>query len=55
MKTAWENTDFEVFEIDGLEHRMQGLIEKVRPKFESFGTHYATFFQAKLGMNFSHM
>lgn len=52
LKTAWENTDFEVFEIDGLEHRMQGLIEKVRPKFESFGTHYATFFSSKTGDEF---
>ncbi|MET1013488.1 MAG: DUF1054 domain-containing protein [Paenisporosarcina sp.] len=52
MKTAWENTDFDVFEIDGLEHRMHALIEKVRPKFESFGTQYATFFSGKTGDEF---
>jgi len=52
MSTKWENTDFEVFQIDGLEYRMQALIEKVRPKFESFGTSYASFFSAKTGDEF---
>jgi uncharacterized protein YktB (UPF0637 family) len=41
-----------VFEIDGLEHRMQALIEKVRPKFESFGIQYSTFFSGKTGDEF---
>lgn len=35
---------YKAFEIDGLEHRMHKLNEKVRTKFESFRTHYATFF-----------
>ena len=52
MPAKWENTDFDVFKIDGLEHRMQALIEKVRPKFESFGNHYASFFSSKLGDEF---
>ncbi|MFX3674244.1 MAG: YktB family protein [Paenisporosarcina sp.] len=52
MPPKWENTDFEVFKIDGLEHRMQALIEKVRPKFESFGTSYTTFFSGKTGDEF---
>ncbi len=52
MPAKWENTDFDVFKIDGLEHRMQALIEKVRPKFESFGNNYATFFSSKVGDEF---
>lgn len=52
MPAKWENTDFDVFKIDGLEHRMQALIEKVRPKFESFGKNYATFFSSKVGDEF---
>ena len=52
LKTKWENTDFEVFQVEGLEHRMQALIEKVRPKFEAFGHTYATFFSSKTGDEF---
>ncbi len=52
LKYHWEHTDFEVFEIDGLEHRMQALIEKVRPKFESFGQSYAAYFSSKTGEEF---
>ncbi len=52
MKNKWNDTDFEVFQIEGLEHRMQSLIEKVRPKFEAFGQTYATFFSAKTGDEF---
>ncbi|MGB2872307.1 DUF1054 family protein, partial [Psychrobacillus psychrotolerans] len=33
-KTFWTKEDFDVFQIDGLENRMAGLTEKVRPKFE---------------------
>ncbi|WP_019416090.1 YktB family protein [Paenisporosarcina sp. TG20] len=52
MQNGWERTDFEVFEIEGLEHRMQALIEKVRPKFESLGHTYATYFSGKTGDEF---
>lgn len=52
MKNTWDDTDFEVFEIEGLEHRMQALIEKVRPKFEELGHTYASFFSSKTGEEF---
>lgn len=52
MKYKWESEDFEVFQIEGLEHRMQALIEKVRPKFEAFGHTYASFFSSKTGDEF---
>lgn len=52
LKTKWEESDFEVFQIDGLEHRMQALIEKVRPKFEAFGHTYSAYFSSKTGNEF---
>lgn len=52
LKNTWEQADFEVFQIEGLEHRMQALIEKVRPKFEEFGHTYAAFFSSKTGDEF---
>jgi hypothetical protein len=36
MFPKWGNTDFEAFQIDGLEQGMQVLIEKVRQILESF-------------------
>lgn len=35
--TGFDNRDFEVFEIDGLESRMEALIDRVRPKFHQLG------------------
>lgn len=35
------NEDFEVFQIDGLESRMEALKERIRPKLESLGQHFA--------------
>ena len=52
MLYKWDDTDFEVFQIEGLEHRMQALVEKVRPKFEAFGQTYATYFSGKTGDEF---
>lgn len=52
LKIKWEESDFEVFKIDGLEHRMQALIEKVRPKFEAFGHTYSAYFSSKTGNEF---
>ena len=48
----WTNTDFEVFEIDGLEERMEALTAHVRPKFHHLGEEYATYFSAKTGEEF---
>lgn len=37
------NTDFKVFDIDGLEPRMEALIDNTRPKLENLGTHFSEF------------
>ena len=36
-----KNEDFEVFHIDGLEARMEALIERIRPKLAVLGHHFA--------------
>lgn len=38
---GFSNEDFDVFLIDGLEARMDALKEKIRPKLESLGQHFA--------------
>lgn len=48
----WKNDDFEVFEIEGLEERMEALSEIVRPKFHHLGDEYATYLSAKTGEEF---
>ena len=51
-KTFWTKEDFDVFQIDGLENRMAGLIEKVRPKFEELGNYYSHYFSTELGQEY---
>ncbi|TQR17865.1 YktB family protein [Psychrobacillus vulpis] len=48
-KTFWEDKDFNVFQIDGLENRMDALIANVRPKFEDLGNHFSLYFSSVLG------
>ena len=48
----WTNADFNVFTIDGLDHRMDALKTIVRPKFEALGNHFAGYFSAKTGDEF---
>ncbi len=48
----WTNSDFNVFTIDGLDHRMDALKTIVRPKFEALGNHFAGYFSAKTGDEF---
>jgi uncharacterized protein YktB (UPF0637 family) len=45
----WEDNDFNVFQIDGLEKRMEALIENIRPKFEDLGKRYSLYFSGVLG------
>ncbi|MFJ7950986.1 YktB family protein [Lysinibacillus sp. NPDC096418] len=52
QKTQWTNQDFEVFQINGLEQRMDALISLVRPKFNILGEEYSTYFSSKLGEEF---
>ena len=51
-KTFWQEKDFEVFQIEGLENRMTALIENVRPKFEELGKQYSLYFSGVLGDEF---
>ncbi|MBO0601071.1 DUF1054 domain-containing protein [Sporosarcina sp. E16_3] len=37
----WENDDFDVFSIEGLENRMEALQNRIQPKFGTLGTHFA--------------
>ncbi|WP_433749352.1 YktB family protein [Falsibacillus pallidus] len=39
--TGFTNDDFNVFTIDGLEPRMEALIETIRPKLEALGNYFA--------------
>lgn len=48
-KTFWNEKDFNVFQIDGLENRMEALIANVRPKFEQLGEQFSTYFSGNLG------
>lgn len=38
---GFNNQDFDVFQIDGLEARMEALKERIRPKLEYLGHHFA--------------
>lgn len=48
-KSFWEDKDFDVFQIDGLENRMEALIKNIRPKFEELGKKYSLYFSGVLG------
>lgn len=52
QKTQWTNQDFDVFQINGLEQRMDALISFVRPKFNVLGEDFSTYFSSKLGEEF---
>ena len=51
-KIQWTNKDFDVFEIDGLEQRMEALTTVVRPKFQELGEMFSSYFSAKTGDEF---
>ncbi|MFC0274672.1 YktB family protein [Metabacillus herbersteinensis] len=38
---GFEEKDFDVFKIDGLDNRMEALIATVRPKLDGLGTHFS--------------
>ena len=40
---GFKNEDFQVFHIDGLEARMEALIERIRPKLERSRTPFCTY------------
>lgn len=49
---TWDNQDFDVFTIDGLEPRMDALKERIRPKFEELGAIFSNYFTTQLGEEF---
>lgn len=49
MFTGWTEEDFSVFEIEGLEPRMEALKTRVRPKFEAIGGELAPDLSAHFG------
>lgn len=52
MFAGWSEEDFSVFEIDGLEPRMEALKARVRPKFEAIGGELAPDLSAHYGEEF---
>ena len=52
QKIQWTTQDFDVFQINGLEQRMEALISLVRPKFNLLGEDFSAYFSSKLGEEF---
>ena len=48
----WTTEDFHVFQINGLDERMDALTTIIRPKFHELGDHYASFFSTATGDEF---
>ncbi|MER2105429.1 MAG: DUF1054 domain-containing protein [Solibacillus sp.] len=48
----WTTNDFNVFQINGLDERMDALTTIIRPKFHELGEHYASYFSATTGDEF---
>lgn len=51
-KIQWTTDDFNVFQINGLDERMDALTTIIRPKFYELGDHYASYFSAATGDEF---
>ncbi len=47
--TGFNEKDFQVFTIDGLEERMEALKSQIQPKFEQLGQHFAPSLTAMTG------
>lgn len=52
--SQWTQDDFDVFQIEGLAHRMDALTTFIRPKFNFLGETYAAYFSANIGDEFFH-
>ncbi|WP_117169836.1 YktB family protein [Paraliobacillus sediminis] len=46
---GFEQKDFDAFQLDGLENRMEAIQQRIQPKFEIIGTELATHLSATLG------
>lgn len=51
-KVNWTSNDFDVFEIDGLEQRMDALSTIVRPKFQILAEKFSNYFSVNTGEEF---
>ena len=49
MKYTFTQTDFDVFNIDGLENRMAALIQHTRTKLEALGEHFSRYITEMTG------
>ncbi|MFJ5622255.1 DUF1054 domain-containing protein [Peribacillus loiseleuriae] len=47
--TSFSATDFNVFKIEGLDYRMQALKDRIRPKLDALGDHFANELSAMTG------
>ncbi|KMY49308.1 YktB family protein [Peribacillus loiseleuriae] len=47
--TSFSATDFNVFKIEGLDYRMQALKDRIRPKLDALGDHFASELSAMTG------
>ncbi len=50
----WTKEDFQVFQIEGLESRMEALTALIRPKFQELGETFAAYFSAQTEDEFFH-
>lgn len=48
----WKEEDFQVFEIEGLEERMEALTTIIRPKFQQLGESFSGYFSTQTGEEF---
>lgn len=48
----WSNEDFQVFQIEGLDERMEALTAIIRPKFHELGETFSSYFSAQTGDEF---
>ena len=51
-KIQWSQQDFNVFQIEGLDERMDALTTIIRPKFHALGEYFSSYFSAKTGDEF---
>ncbi|MEK4698731.1 DUF1054 domain-containing protein [Solibacillus sp. FSL R7-0668] len=48
----WSNEDFNVFQIEGLDERMEALTSIIRPKFHELGETFSSYFSVQTGDEF---
>ncbi len=51
-QVKWDPNDFQVFEINGLDERMEALTTRIRPKFHILGEFFSAYFSTQTGDEF---